>query len=202
MEDPRITVLMERLDDLDEDGKSTVLAQLARRIRTYSLDVEKLRNDLKDYHEQNKGLESSAESLTASIEERESLRDDLTLDAQEAATQAAVSRTVARGAQLQETAAKKRSELDQFEVDIKKDRRRLKDASGALSGARESVIDSRNRIAQRLGVIDALLHRADIEWPAYFYEEAEAHRQRKQAAAAPTVVRRRPKRRLIIRRRR
>lgn len=173
MEDPRIDELLEHLDAVDENGELTSIALIARRGYSYLEIIENLRAELRDYHTSVSDLEQRAENLTQTISERSKLRADITDLAQTAAMKAAFSTTTARGAQLRKEASDKRKDLSQFEEDLAHDQARLKEVTRALEGKQARLMETRDQIARRMNIIDALLQRAEIEWPAYFFEENE-----------------------------
>jgi predicted nucleic acid-binding Zn-ribbon protein len=204
MEDPRIDELLQHVDAVDENGEPTSIALIARSVSSYLEAVENLREELQDYHSSVSSLEQRAENLTQSINKRSTLRGDITDMAQTAAMQAAFSTTTARGAQLRKDANEKRKNLTQFEDDFAKDQARLKEVMRAIQGKQARLMETRDQIARRMNIIDALLQRAEIEWPSYFYEENErlkAKQSNTSASPVRHVSKRRPHRRIIRRRR-
>jgi chromosome segregation ATPase len=204
MEDPRIDELLEHVDAVDENGELTSIALIARRVSSYLEIVENLREELGDYHSSVSDLEQRAENLAMSIHERTSIRGDITEQAQTTAMKAAFSITTASGAQLRKEATEKRENLAQFEADFAHDQARLKEVTKALESKQSRLMETRDQIARRMNIIDALLQRAEIEWPSYFFEENERLKAR-QHGTTGSQTRHAPKRRShrrVIRRRR
>ena len=199
MEDPRIAELLECIDDVDELGAPTKLALIAKRVQSYVDIVAKLREELASFHTEVESLETRAENLSQLIEDRKTLKSDISEMAQEAAVKAAFSMS-SRGAALRKDAAEKHHNLQEFQGDFANDQKRLKEVMRALDSRRERLQETRDQIARRMNIIDALLQRAEIEWPAYFFEEND----RLKAAARqgqPAPLRRRRGRRRVVRRR-
>ncbi len=196
---------MDYLDAVDEDGQPTSIALIARRVRSYLDVVENLRAELEEHHESASDLEVRADNLKRRVEERESLRGDITDMAQTAAMKATFATTSGRGTQLRNEAVEKRKDLQQFEKDYAEDEKRLKEVMRALEGQQTRMMETRDQIARRMNIIDALLQRAEIEWPAYFFEENKRLKSSKggeEGAGAPLVRRRGRGRRRVVRRRR
>ena len=202
MEDPRISELLECIDDVDDDGNPTKLALIAKRVQGYVDIVTKLREDLIAYHKDVESLETRAENLQQLLQDRSTLKDDISEDAQQAAVKAAFSNS-SRGAALRKDAAEKQDGLRQFKNDFGNEEKRLAEVMRALESRRERMLETRDQIARRMNIIDALLQRAEIEWPAYFFEEND--RMKAEARqAAPSGLRRRRRgrgRRRVVRRR-
>ena len=202
MEDPRIDELMEFLDSVDEDGQPTSIALIARRVSSYMEIISKLREELDEYHSSVEDLEIRRDNLAKRMDERKSLREDITQNAQDAAAKAAFS-TTSRGALLRKEAAEKRRELKQFEGDYVDDEKRFREVTKALDNGKSRLMDIRDQIARRMNIIDALLQRAEIEWPSYFFEENDRLKAAKglEGELARPGQRRRGRRRVVRRRR-
>lgn len=197
MEDPRVTELLECIDDVDDSGKPTKLAQIAKRVEGYLESIEETRNELKTFRSEIEKLESRAETLSALLQDRNSAKLDLTDEAQDAAVRAALA-TNSSGATLRKTADSKLKALKQFEGDFTQAEKRLKEVNRALESRRQRLVDSRNVIARNMNVIDSLLQAADIEWPQHYAEEGGAEGGQSKGAS---VRRRRRGRRRVVRRR-
>ena len=202
-EDPRIDELMEYLDSVDAKGEPTSIALIAKRVASYAEVVGGLREQLDASHSAIEELESRAENLATHLNERNSLRDDITLMAQDAAIKASFSTTSARGAQLRKDGASKQKELRQFESDLAVDEKRFKELNRALESGRIRLMEMRDQIARRMNIIDALLQRAEVDWPSYFFEENRRLKSAKGAAKAVVrpAARGRGRRRVVRRRR-
>ena len=203
-EDPRIDELMEYLDSVDENGEPTSIALIAKRVTSYLKVVEGLREELDAGHAAIEQLEERADNLSTRLAERNSLRDDITLMAQSAAVKASFSTTSSKAAQLRGEAAEKQKNLRQFESEYEIDTKRYNEVSRLLESGQARLMETRDQIARRMNIIDALLQRAEIDWPAYFFEE---NRRLKSAKTGARVVRPASRgsgrgRRRIIRRRR
>ena len=204
LEDPRIDELMDHIDDVDEHGEPTSIALIARRVDAYLDVVDDLREDLAKHHKFVEDLEERASNLRSTLLERDTLRGDITDQAQTAAMKAAVAITTAQGAQLRQDAMEKQKALKQFEADYARDEQRYKEAMRALESRHLLVMETRDQIARRMNIIDALLQRAEIDWPSYFFEENERLKAKNKTATSSTRRRggRGRGRRRIIRRRR
>lgn len=205
MEDPRIEELMDYIDAVDENGDPTKIALIARRVDSYLEVVAGLRVELDEHHESVNELEERAANILERLQERDTVRIDITEVAQTAAMRASYVTTTGRGAQLRQDAAQKHKDLRQFEADYADDDRRYKEAMRALSSKQERLMEMRDQIARRMNIVDALLQRAEIEWPAYFFDENERLKAKKTSATSSTTRRRSGRgggRRRIIRRRR
>ena len=198
-EDPRIDELLAHMDDVDEKGEPTLLALIARRVDSYEESIEKLREELEGYHGAVSSLETRAQNLAASISERDSIRVDLTSEAQEYAVRAAMSASSSRGAALRNEAEEKRTRLRQFEEEQSRDTRRLRETTRALEASSEKLTATRDQIARRMNIIDSLLQRAEIEWPNYYLDEAKKNKAQ-GSVAQPRRRRRGRGRRITIRR--
>lgn len=203
MEDPRIEELMDYIDAADDAGEPTAIALIARRVESYLEVVAELRVELDEHHKAADDLEARASNLAVSLKERELLRNDITDAAQTAVMRVALTTSTGRATQVKKEAAEKQRALQQFEADYENDDRRYKAALRALDGKQARLMELRDQVARRMNIIDALLQRAEIEWPSYFFDENERMKAKKSAASS--TVRRRPSRggrRRIIRRRR
>lgn len=197
---------MEFIDSVDDNGEPTSIALIARRVASYLEVVKGLRQELDESHASVLELEGRAENLATRLEERESLSADITLMAQDAAIKAAFSSSGSRSAQLRKDVAQKQSDLKQFQADYDEDSKRLVEVKRALNTRHTRLIEARDQIARRMNIIDALLQRAEIEWPSYFFEEnsriKSAHGGSGNAAARPAPKGRSRARRRVVRRRR
>ena len=206
IDDPRIDELMEFIDSVDDNGEPTSIALIARRVASYLEVVKGLRQELDESHASVLELEGRAENLATRLEERESLSADITLMAQDAAIKAAFSSSGSRSAQLRKDVAQKQSDLKQFQADYDEDSKRLVEVKRALNTRHTRLIEARDQIARRMNIIDALLQRAEIEWPSHFFEEnsriKSAHGGSGNAAARPAPKGRSRARRRVVRRRR
>lgn len=200
MEDPRIAELLEYVDAVDKEGNPTPLALIARRVKTYLEAVQKLRVDLSGYHSKVESFETRAENLSKAMEDRKSQRGDLNLEAQEAAVRAAFS-TTSRGVHLRKEAEAKHRDLKQFDQDFEQNSKRLKEVMRALENNRKMMVETRDQIARRMNIVDALLQRAEIEWPSYYMEENKRTKKPGQAGQPLRRRRRAPARRVVVRRR-
>ncbi len=210
MEDPRVAELMDYTDAVDEDGNLTSIALIARRVEGYLDGITELRQELDAGHSTIEELEVRAANLRKTLAERDELRDEMEEDAQTAIVKsAAPSATSAREATLRKEAMEKQQALSQFDADYDVDRRRLDEAMRALEGRLARQAELREQIARRMNIVDALLQRAEVEWPSYYFDENERIRSQNQRSAAPaaSASRRRsrrgagaPRRTTIIRR--
>lgn len=203
-DDPRISELLEYLDTVDEHGEPTSIALIAKRVTSYLKVVEGLREELDESHAAIDQLEERAYNLSTRLAERNSLRDDITLMAQSAAVKASFSTTSSKAAQLRSEAFEKKQNLQQFEAEYQVDQKRFAEVNRLLESGQARLMETRDQIARRMNIIDALLQRAEIDWPAYFFEE---NRRLKSAKSGGRVVRPASRgsgrgRRRIIRRRR
>ena len=46
MRDPRIDEILERIDETDSGGKATRVADMARQVKDYLVEIEKLRSEV------------------------------------------------------------------------------------------------------------------------------------------------------------
>lgn len=204
MEDPRIEELMDYIDSVDDSGQPTAVALIAKRVASYLEVVDDLRDQLSEAHGAVEDLEDRASNISIRLKERDGLRVDITDQAQTAAMKVAYTTTTGRGAQLRQDAAEKHRALQQFEAEYAEDQKRYKEVMRARTSREERLLDLRDQIARRLNIIDALLQRAEIEWPSYFFDENERIKARKKSATSSSTRRRsgRGGRRRVIRRRR
>ncbi len=193
---------MDYLDAVDDEGEPTPIALIARRVEFYLDVIDDLRSELSEHHHDVDELEVRASNLKKSLQEREGIRAQITEESQVAAAKAAVAVSTGQGATLRKDAAEKKRALDQFETDYEQDERRYKSALRALDSKQARLMEVRDQIARRLNIVDALLQRAEIEWPSYFFDENERIKAKKKAATISPSRRRGRGRRRIVRRRR
>ncbi len=194
---------MDYIDAVDDEGEPTSIALIARRVESYTEVIDELRDELQEHHEAVDELEIRASNLMKSLQEKDGLRGEITQAAQVSAMKAAMATTSGMSAQLRNAARQDQRALDQFEADYAQDETRYKSALRALDGKQQRLMEVRDQIARRLNIVDALLQRAEIEWPSYFFDENERIKAKKKSTAAPVARRRSGRgRRRIIRRRR
>ncbi len=198
---------MSYLDAADDSGEPTSIALIARRVESYLEVVNSLREELDGQHAAIDDLEVRAINLSNLLEERASLRDDIVLMAETAATKASFASTAGRGAELRNNAAEKRKNLQEFEAKYAEDERRKKEVMRALETGQTKMMETRDQISRRMNIIDALLQRAEIEWPSYFFDENKRIKAKQVSQTSRTVRPRRSRssgrgRTRIIRRRR
>lgn len=205
MEDPRIVELMEHADSVGENGEPTAIAMIARRVKAYMGEVETLRKQLNEHHASVQDLEKRRENLAARMEERKNVREDISISAQDAIVKAALSST-STGATHRKEAAEKQQQLKQFMADYATDEKRFKEMNRALESGRARLMEARDQIGRRMNIVDALLQRAEIEWPTYFFEENARLKSAKPgdttSARHAAPLRRGSGKRRIVRRRR
>ncbi len=203
MDDPRIDELMEYVDAVDENGEPTSMAMIARRVATYVESVTESRDQISALHSDVETLETRADSLSAKVEEQKSHHDELAQNAQVAARLATTALNTGQGARLRKDAVEKRKILDQYEGELAEGEKRLSEVMRALQARRQTLVETRDQIARRMNTIDALLKRAEIEWPQYTLDENK--RLKGSGSSESSAVRRRRPvgrgRKRIIRRR-
>ncbi len=203
MDDPRIEELMEFIDSVDGNGEPTALALMARRVESHLKVVEELKEELASEHKPVAELEARASNLSQSLAERESMRDQIQEEAQTAAVKASVASTTARAAALRKTAEEKQNALSQFDKDLEEEQLRYRRAIRALESKQKQLTQVREQISRRMNILDALVQRAEMEWPAHFFGENERMKAQKQRGSAPPRRRRRSgSRRIVMRRKR
>lgn len=205
MEDPRIEELMDYIDAVDDSGEPTSIALIARRVSSYLDVIDELRKELDTHHEDVERFELQAANLSERLQERDSIGSTISEEAQNAAMRAAYTTTAGRGAQLRDDAAQKHKAFKQFETDYEEDMKRYKAAMRGLDTKQERLMEVRDQVARRLNIVDALLQRAEIEWPSYFFDENERIKAKKNSGNVSSVRRRSGRgggRRRVIRRRR
>lgn len=205
MNDPRIEELMEYEDTVDENGGPTSMALIARRVGSHVEVIDELREQVTKLHSDVETLEARADNLSEQVEGQRARHDELVEAAQVAASRASAAVNTGHGARLRKDAAEKKQVLDQFELEFGDAEKRLNETLRALQSRRQRLIETRDQIARRVNTIDALVKRAEIEWPEYTLDENKRLKGGSGTPSRqPTVRRRRGSgsgRRRIVRRR-
>jgi hypothetical protein len=159
--DPRIPALLERLKEVDPEGRPTQAAMLAQRVRGYLVEIQGLRKDLAHLATEINDMDGRASVLSERLNERGASEADLRYEAQDAAVRAAMAGSGSASASLHKRAAEHRRRVNEFEKDLQGDRERLAAVQSALKLKREAERSKRELIARRMNTIDALLNTAE-----------------------------------------
>ena len=203
MDDPRIEELMEYAGTVDENGDPTSMALIAQRVGSYMEVVDELREQVTALHSDVEQLETRADNLSEQTDGQKARREELAEAAQVAAGRASGAVNTGHGARLRKEAAERKRLLDQFDAEFNEGEKRLAEVMKALQSRRQRLVETRDQIARRMNTIDALVKRAEIEWPEYTLDENK--RIKGSAGSGQPMVRRRRSggsgRRRVVRRR-
>lgn len=191
MDDPRIQELMAYADSVDENGEPTSVALIARRVSSYMEVVEQLREQVTTLHSDVEKLEATADNLSEKVEQQKERHEELIEQARVTATRASSAVNTGHGARMRKEAAEATQQLEQFEVGYAEEQKRLQEVLKALQARRQRLIETRDQIGRRMNIIDALLQRAEIEWPDYLLEENDRLKGKGQQTAGNVVPLRR-----------
>ena len=129
MRDPRIDEILERSGDLDSKGKPTRVADMAREVNDYLIEIEKLRSEV-----------DIATRQVVYLSGRE-----------QAMRQASVSVTQTTGANVLAP------RLDEFEYDFEYQRERLETVTANLKARQSMVKNTQQLISTRISSVQQIL---------------------------------------------